>query len=208
MITRGQVFVLSGDTPIISKAIKIITNSDWSHVGWVVDEDHILEAEWNGVIISPLSKYKDFFDEKFKTFSLPLKNDLVEKALNKALTYVGKAGYDYQLAASLGWALLTRKKCHSHLREWGGAFICAELVAKPLWEETGFRFISEKYDIDFTVPCDIFNKLNQSKLSEEVKIASPDSLIQSMNVGAEDLLIKKLELPKLELPDPSKQNPT
>ena len=82
----------------------------------------------------------------------------IEEALQKAISYVGKAGYDYKLIFSLAMHIIRGRRCHDDVRDWKDAFVCSEIIAKPCFEASGFRFIDSCYDIDSTTPHDVFEK--------------------------------------------------
>lgn len=155
---RGQIFAWKGDS-YFAKLIRRFTDSEWTHVGWFLDEKTVLESDWSwtpsrrGVRYTPASEYLQYPD-RIKIFDVPLPDDKIEEALKQAESMIGQP-YDVTLIFSLAWALWWGVKCSEDMRDDQRAFICSELIARPLFDVAGFRFLPECYDIEATTPSDI-----------------------------------------------------
>lgn len=127
--------------------VKRVTRSPWSHVAWVVSPTEVLESEWalfgeKGVHVNELEKYpKDRIC--FVRPNLP--EEQIEAALEIARSKVGQR-YDWSL-----FFFLFRKWVRSFM-PWGKTvkvrnekhgWICSELVAGPLYQACGFRFVDD-----------------------------------------------------------------
>lgn len=155
---RGNVFVWSGDT-VFSALVKAFTRSRWSHAGWFLSEDTVLEASPDGgVRVVDASKFL-LRPDRLAILAVPLPGDVVERALARAQGFEGR-GYDYLLALWLAWSVVLGRRCCGEVREWRRAFVCSELVAQPLFEVAGFRFVPNSADVDSTTPGDIFGRLS------------------------------------------------
>lgn len=154
-----------GNHPI-AWGIQRFTKSPWSHCGWFLNENQILDSDWGlsrktwGVQIRDAAPYMKYADDPSRMLiaSLPMAEDDIEKALQKALSHVGKTGYDYWLFFNIGLQLIRGRRCCDDLREWKDAFICSEIIAKPCFEASGFRFVDDPFDIDSTTPHDVYLK--------------------------------------------------
>ncbi|RLC83499.1 MAG: hypothetical protein DRJ03_17010 [Chloroflexi bacterium] len=177
-MARKYWILLYKGTGIISRLISLVTQSDITHAGWMFDEDTVLEADWDGVKLSPLSKY-DLKRVVFVSANAP--PECVRKAFEIALSKLGRA-YDYKLFFLLGIAFLfdrfIRKPFSAifgifktsvraqRIADWPSAYICSELVAKPLFEACGFRF-KDNIDPQNITPKDIWEskKVFKQKLT-------------------------------------------
>ena len=162
---RGQIFLWSGNNPI-AWGIQRFTRSRWSHCGWFISEDKILDSDYGfskktwGVQIRDAGPYLKYLGrpKRLRIATLPLSPEETEKALQKALSHVGRTGYDYKLIFHLALHILRGRRCSDDVRDWKDAFVCSEIIAKPCFEAAGFRFIDGCYDIDATTPHDIYEK--------------------------------------------------
>jgi len=153
---RGRIFLWSGRQPQ-SLLVRAFTGSRWSHGGWFVSDTEILDADADGVKIRPASTYLDY-PEQVGVLEIPLPSETIEQVLETAQQKIGDP-YDWKLAFTLGWALLRGRRCAGEVRDSKDAFICFELIAKPLWQVAHFRFVPEKWDIETTTGQDIWDKL-------------------------------------------------
>jgi len=151
-LKRGDIFIWSG-TSWPAYFIKKITNSQWSHCGWVLSEDEIIDADWDGVHRRPSAKYTDH-PERLRVFRLNIPEEQIEKCLEFALSKEGTF-YDYKLLSSMFWAYMRGKKCCRDAREWNKGYICSELLAEPLSQFANIYFLEEGVDLDFTAPEDV-----------------------------------------------------
>lgn len=157
MPKRGDILLYSGEG-FVARMIKRVTNSRWSHTGWMISESEVLEADWTlgqekGVHINELEKYEP--DRRaFVRLDLPMAQ--IEVALALAREKIGQR-YDFSLLSSLFGAyvvslLMPWKKVR--IRNSSRAWICSELVATPLWQACGFRF-DPNVPVEEIVPGDI-----------------------------------------------------
>jgi len=154
---RGDLVLVHTPGSLICWLIRKITGSHWNHVAWALGPDLLIESQGGeGVHLSPSSRYK--LDDTFLTKIVRIKDGLVsEPQLTEALLEAqGSAGkkYDWWLIIQLAWLYLwgTRKREDAH--DWDNAWICSELVAKPLWKHAKFRF-RDDVPVDNITPGDI-----------------------------------------------------
>lgn len=161
---RGRIFAWKGDSYFAS-LIRKFTGSDWTHVGWFLDEETVLESDWSwkpsrrGVRYTPAIEYLQYPD-RIKIFEVPLDPESIELALEQAQDMIGRP-YDVSLLFALAWDLWWGARCQGETRDDKRGFICAELVARPLYDVSGLRFLPECYDIESTTPRDIHDRLTE-----------------------------------------------
>ena len=93
-------------------------------------------------------------------FESPVGAEETEIALTIAESRIGQ-DYDLSLILSLAIALIKGHRCHGDIRDTDMAWICSELVAKPLMDVANFVFIDAGLDMSMTTPADIYNKLSE-----------------------------------------------
>lgn len=144
MPSRGDIMLYKGKG-FVSRMIKRVTQSPWSHVAWVISPTEVLESEWalfgeKGVHVNELEKYpKDRI-----CFVRPVLLDFsIELALEIARTKIGQR-YDWSLffflfrkwlVSFLPWSNPLSRRNQKH------GWICSELVATPLYQACGFQFV-------------------------------------------------------------------
>lgn len=161
---RGDIWLWSGRNPI-ALAIRAITRSRWSHCGWWLDRDTVLEADLWGVGIRDAGWYLDRKD-RLITIRLGIEKEKVERAVRAATKLDGRP-YDLRLILSLIVCIALGKRHRDEHREWDDAYICSELVAEPLARECAFRFVGRGIDVDATTPQDIWEALRAKEEDDE-----------------------------------------
>lgn len=85
----GDIFLVKG-TNLVSKLIRLVTNSDYSHVGLFVDDFHVYETNYNTKSgIAHLS----YPDKELEIYRLPC--DVDESKLEDFIKKNLRNGYDY-----------------------------------------------------------------------------------------------------------------
>ena len=151
-LKTGDIILWSGKS-LISRAIQYITNSPWSHVAWVWTPDFLVEADWMGVVCRPAREYTDHPDQ-MAVVRIPVLTEMdIHKVLEEAASKLGRQ-FDFRLFFGLLWDWLLRRKRSKDTPNTRSAFICSELVARPLWKVLQFRFHDDIAMVN-TTPGDI-----------------------------------------------------
>lgn len=148
---RGDIVLYSG-RGLLSCAIRRVTQSLWSHSAWVWDEMHLLESDWEfwgkrGVQIEHADVYPT---KRTMILRANVPDEKIEEALRIARSKLTQR-YDFALFFSIGWMLVAGS---GELRDARYGWICAELIAQPLWEAAEFRF-RDDVPVDQIVPEDM-----------------------------------------------------
>ena len=141
---KGGDILLYRGKGFVSHMIKIVTKSCFSHAAWYLGDGNLLESDWSlfgkkGVQVNAIEKYKR---DRVTFIRLNLPEGEVEKAVTLALLKEGQR-YDFSLFFSLFRAWLLRILSLGKLgklRDQSHGWICSELVARPLFETSGFSF--------------------------------------------------------------------
>ena len=173
-LRNGDILLWDGDG-FVSKVIKYITDSLWSHAAWIIHEQmvtvhngcitaqitpqtgtwFVLEADWMGVVMRPLEYY---FDRPNQVAVVRINQELISKAnlqgaVEKAQEKLGKQ-YDFKLLLGLGWDWLWGRKRSKRTANTRSAYICSELVARPLHGQCFFMF-HDDIAVSNIAPADI-----------------------------------------------------
>lgn len=129
-IESGDVIVCRGNK-LISKAISILDDSYWTHVGvleWDDDTLYIIDSNGDGVKRRPLAdrihRYEDIRVIRLKKTIFPVEYGI--QSLKKAMQ--SSKGYDFLLILSLGIERILKREIS--LLDHRKRFICSELVAE------------------------------------------------------------------------------
>lgn len=161
-IKRGYIFLGNNCGSWVSKMIKKVTHSEWSHAGIILDatdfEAYVLGAREKGVDITTLSDY--IADDKygFKIYSIEINQDIIDESLRKLTNEYFEKPYGYfQLLGFLIWY---------KLKDWFGIrlkrnpiefwTVCSELNAIYLKQLCDNIEEVDDWDVDLVVPEDIF----------------------------------------------------
>jgi hypothetical protein len=161
MIIRGDIILthtpLKSAMDVIPWLIRKITNSHWNHVAWALGPALAVEAQ-GGVGVRTISTAKlmslgeDYYCiMRIKPGYLTARR--LEKALERAHESQGKI-YDWWLIFQLFWLYLTGSRKCKEAGDWDNAWICSELIARPLWEAAEFVF-TPRVPVGNIVPADI-----------------------------------------------------
>ncbi len=158
ILKPGDVINVHGDS-LISKIIRVITQSYWNHSVMYIGDGKIIGANARYVEIEDLNKYKNH-EIRIYRHKYAKKADL-DKIVAMAMGYEGRK-YDYWQLLYLGWLFITGKR--GNAREIGSKnrFICSELVAKPYYT-FGYPVI-KKYDYTQISPADFDLSKNFKRL--------------------------------------------
>jgi hypothetical protein len=125
-------------------------------VAWVVDDLRAIEALPQGVVYTPLRRFRLLDPNRCKVVRIKksmLTPRELDRAVNLAASYVGRR-YDYWLLVKLAWAWMWKRR-HAVPQEGSKhRFICSELVSEPLWQVARFRF-RQGVCSENTAPSDI-----------------------------------------------------
>jgi uncharacterized protein YycO len=142
VLRRGNIIVCHGQHSLVSWLIQKIERSRWSHVAWVIDGERAIEALGGGVTITPLRKFRWLSPGRYKVVRIKpefVGEPALERAVARAEAQVGRP-YDWLLIFKLAWAWATKRRHDDPQEGSRRAWICSELVAEPLWEDSGFLF--------------------------------------------------------------------
>jgi hypothetical protein len=140
----GDLIFTRSFTPI-SWTIRTLTHCSYSHVGVYFKDDTIIESDWDGVQLSPLSKYEDGWSSyKIVPVHAKIDTDIFVKSV---FQHIGDK-YDYPLLfgnflrdMTFGAIPFTRWFDQS------GKWICCEIIAYAA-AEAGAKFDKPIFDID------------------------------------------------------------
>lgn len=147
-LKRGQVFLWSGKG-IIATIIQKITGSPWSHCGFILNKEEIIDSDFalspskNGVRIRS-AEYLLESPENLKIIDLGLSKDKVEHLLTYANSLTGKAIYDLPLIFSFLWKWWSGDKALERMVQIDKAYTCSEFVSHCLKESFGLEVIPGK----------------------------------------------------------------
>jgi len=151
----GDIFCCHDPYSLLSDCIGWIEGSHWTHVAWMIDEGHAVQALGRGVTITPLRK---FVWKPGRAMAVRIKPDLIDptglgNALSFARAQKGRP-YDYVLLCELLWAYATHSRGWYPEQGLRKSYICSELIAQPLWQFAKFTF-NDNVPWDNTTPSDI-----------------------------------------------------
>ncbi len=142
-LKRGDILLVHTPDSFICWLIRAVTGSYWNHVAWALGPDLVLEAQAGAGVRLVNSLHYKLDDRKFVKVVRIKKGIISDKQLTAALITAQKyrgSGYDWWLILQLGWLYLRGKIRTKPADDWHSAWICSELIAKPLWDCAGFRF--------------------------------------------------------------------
>lgn len=145
MIHAGDVILVRGNTPVISRMIRWVTGSEYTHVGLAVNEDLILEIDINrDLAIRPISRHEDYDVYRYRHGLDPkqIKN-MREIALHAALI---NKGYDWVRILQFACEKLfySKKAFHDKNR-----VICSEFIDN-IYAYVGIDLVPDKQDGNVT----------------------------------------------------------
>lgn len=156
MIKRGDIILVHTPNDLVCWLIRHITDSHWNHVAWALDWDLLIESQGGkGVHLAPVTEY-DIRNPKLTKIKRIKPGLVTEPALAEALLLAQRAEgrpYDWKLILQLFWVYLFHSRKKKEAGDWDNAWICSELIAKPLWIAAGFR-IRDSFPVDNIVPGD------------------------------------------------------
>ena len=86
---RGDIILVNYRLDPIAWYIKKITNSQFNHVAFVIDNERMVEGKGKGIVISPIKIYKNKLFFKMKVVRPKLDYKSLNKAVNYALMQTG-----------------------------------------------------------------------------------------------------------------------
>ena len=145
----AKLFLWSGTNPV-ARGIKYLTNSPWSHCGFILDNNMIVDSDWgwlpwtSGVLMRDFKSYEKY-PEKLKIIDLPFSDKENHEIIDLALSYVGHAYYDLPLIVSFIWEYIQGDTAFDDMRQMDNAFTCSEFVAYCIYEVTGHPIIEGRH---------------------------------------------------------------
>lgn len=146
----GDILLTFDRQSFISKKIKNITSSDFSHAALIVSNSKVLESLPQGVVIDDLSKYLDYSKYYLALFRAPVDGSSLVKYCMK------------DLGTSYGWGqiywlwLMHRFFFNRKFQKDFDGIICSELIARGLKKCDYYPF--DKIEAHVT-PQDLCEKL-------------------------------------------------
>ncbi|ECP9029755.1 hypothetical protein FU976_08040 [Campylobacter jejuni] len=123
MIQAGDIILVRGNTPVISRAIRWFTNSEYTHVALAVTEDLILEIDINkDLAIRPLT-HENYDVYRYKNgLTMSQKTSMAKRAIQIAST---NKGYDWLAIVRFAFEkLFLTKKAFQNAKR----LVCSEIV--------------------------------------------------------------------------------
>lgn len=155
-----KIYLWKGST-VLSRIIRTVTWSEWSHVG-IVDKDSVIEAD---MITNRIQKVPNIFKEskdQYHEITLPFDDNQTKEILEIAEGFVDKASYDYWLMMDHLFGRKNRYtlKCFDNKN----SFICSEFIVACVYKATGEMLFPER--LPHTIQpweFEIFDKNYQKK---------------------------------------------
>lgn len=138
MLEAGDILLVRGNTPIISRSIRWFTGSAYTHVAMFIQNGWVFEIDFNKKLgIHPMS-HEDYDAYRYKKgLSLEQKTDLLMTALERA---EASKGYDW--LRILGFSLeklFNTKKTY----DWMNREVCSEIVDN-LYDSIGIDLVPDR----------------------------------------------------------------
>lgn len=155
----GSILFIRSDTWISKLIRRFLGGFEYSHVAYYMGIGLILESDWGGVQINPISRYLD--NPKFcgEVVNPALEPEQVDKLTKSMLEHL-KDEYDYSLLFGNALAKLSlrcNKSWVFHLFDHADGWICSELIAFGLLQ-LGVRLPAPPREID---PKDLYDLLQK-----------------------------------------------
>jgi uncharacterized protein YycO len=153
----GDVFVVHG-RHLISRMIRIVTDSHWNHATMYVGKGRFIEANNKAVETRPLEEYegKEIEIYRHKKATAYHQKKIVEAAMQKR----GK-GYDFFHLVQFFWLFVTGRRGNARQLGSKNKYICSELVASS-YAEAGLK-VYKNYNPTQISPAD-FPESDQFRL--------------------------------------------
>ena len=123
------VMFIRGDGVFFSKAIRLFTRGEWSHVAIEITEDHILESEIFQRCQILQKNQVDYYNLKHEVIEIELTDEQHRKMVNAIGKAIGKK-YDYKLIIKILLKCIFKKRINFTNDE---EFICSELASWLLY---------------------------------------------------------------------------
>ncbi len=146
---RGQVFLWSGKNPV-AKLIQWFTGSKWSHCGFILEGNKIIDSDFSiypseaGVRVRDFEEYLKY-PERIQLIDLKFEPEQVEKILEEAHFLVGKAYYDLPLIFSFIWEWWEGDGIFDKMVHLESAYTCSEFVSYCINKITNHPIIEGRH---------------------------------------------------------------
>ena len=148
----GDVLFVEGTGPI-SWLIKKVTNGKWSHVALFIDEETLIETEWNTKCRLININDTDYLTKKHEIIHVPF-DDKDKELLNVAIYPFLGAKYDYLLLVKLFFKYILKI---GFKRNTPQKVVCSELVAHVLLILGFFNY--NEFGVTSASPNELYNIL-------------------------------------------------
>jgi hypothetical protein len=144
MIEPGDIILIKGSRPVISRIIRWFTGSEYTHVGMAVSASHIYEIdidkklgihEFNEVSYD-VFRYKNGLTDEQKFM---MKNHAIQQALLNR-------GYDWLRIVSFGLEKIFKTK---KTFDWANKVVCSEIIDN-LYMYAGIDLVPKRHNGDVT----------------------------------------------------------
>lgn len=147
MIKTGDVLLVKGNG-VISKLIKLVTRSKYSHVSLAISDTYVIEIDWKYRLqIRPI-EYKSF---DVYRLNRDLTNEDLFKMLDYAYSLIGTK-YDFSKIVSLFFEMIFGKRGKMLFNN-PSKYICSDIVDLA-YQQIGIDLV-EKYGEQDVTPDDI-----------------------------------------------------
>ena len=135
-IKKGDILAYKGKNPI-SKIVKKLTNSNYSHLCLYIGNSVFVEADWNGIQYCNIDKYKNYLD----IYTCDLTDIQRQQICDYAISKVGEK-YDYGLLIFMFLRQIFKFRFRIRDRN---SDVCSELVNDSYSEANGMRLVKKRY---------------------------------------------------------------
>lgn len=140
ILEEGDILISKRSGPI-SKLIKILTNSDYSHAALYIGNNCFVESDWGGVHVSHISKYYDTPYDIYKPKKITHEQQKIVTEWSK-----GQIGKGYDLLGILGIAVTITGLTKTNLFDNKRRFWCSELV-QDAYMNAGINLVDDKNSV-------------------------------------------------------------
>lgn len=138
MIEAGDILLVRGNRPVISRLIRWVTDSPYTHAGVAVSEEHIYEIDIDKKLGIHTNNHESYDVYRYRHgLTFEQKARMQAHAIDQSLS---NRGYDWLRILSFGFNKLFRTK---RTFDWANRVVCSEIV-DILYAEEGIDLIPWK----------------------------------------------------------------
>ncbi|MBJ7935647.1 hypothetical protein FNE59_14415 [Bacillus thuringiensis] len=143
-LQTGDIVLVKGNTPIISRLIRWVTSSDYTHVGMIIADDLILEIDINKDLAIRPMKHEVYDIYRYtKGLTSEQRTKIIKQSIRRAKL---NKGYDWRHIISFALQKLFRT---SRVFEEANKVVCSEIVDN-IYNDIGIDLIPNCEDGDVT----------------------------------------------------------